>query len=171
MCITAVIAGASLLLSATGTYATIQANNAQADYAKWEAKQRTKELKINTELAKISAMERENERAREFNRSWSSSLAAIGAMGVAEHISFFQGIGPDSLNQLDSDVRAIRLGLVHEEAGMHRQIRVIGYGARVAKFNAKTQNIGAVAGFMQDAMSAYSFYNKYNTPSGGAGGG
>lgn len=167
MCITAVIAGASLLMSAVGAYSAIQANNARADFAKFEAREKTKELKINTELAKIAAMERENIRAKEFHRSWSSSLAAIGASGVAEHISFFQGIGPENINQFDQDVRAIRLGLVHEEASNYRQIGVVGYGARVAKHNARMQNIGAVAGFMQDAMSAASFYNANKTPSGG----
>lgn len=166
MCITAVIAGASLLLSAVGTYTTIAANNANASFAKWEAKQQTKQLQIDTELAKIAAMERENERAREFNRTWSSSMAAIGAMGVAEHISFFQGIGPESLDQFDADVRAIRLGFVHQDVANRQQIGVIGYKSKVAQYNARVQNIGAVAGFMQDAMSAYNFYSKYHTPSG-----
>lgn len=167
MCITAVIAGASLLLSAVGTYATIKANNSQADYAKFEAKQRTKQLKVETEMAKISAMERENIRAKEFNRSWSASMAAIGASGVAEHISFFQGIGPENMEQFDQDTRAIRLGLVNQEEANYRQIGVIGYGAQVAKYNAKMQNIGAVAGFMQDAMSAYNFYSTNKAPAKG----
>lgn len=168
MCVTAVIAGASLLLSAVGTYSTIQANNAQADFARWEAQQQTKQLKIDTELARIAAMERENERAREFNRTWSSSMAAIGAMGVAEHISFFQGIGPESLDQFDADVRAIRLGFVHHDVANQQQIGVVGYKSRLAQYNAKVQNIGAVVGFMQDAMGAYSFYSKYNAPKGGS---
>ena len=169
MCITAVIAGASLLMSAIGTYATIQSNNANAAYAKYEAKQQTKQLKVDTELAKIAAMDRENQRAKEFNRTWSSSMAAIGAMGVAEHISFFQGIGPESLDQFDADVRAIRLGFVHQDVANQNQIGVIGYRSKVASYNAKMQNINAVAGFMQDAMNAYSFYSKYSTPSGGSG--
>lgn len=164
MCITAVIAGAALLASAVGTVATIRSNNANASYQKWQAKEQTKELKEQNELARISAMQRENERAREFNRTWSSSLAAIGASGIAEHISFFQGIGPESMAAFNDDIRAIRLGLAHDTQRNERQIRVVGYGARVAGFNAVQGNVGAMAGFMQDAMSAASFYNNNRTP-------
>lgn len=164
MCITAIIAGASLLMSAVGAYSTIQSNNAQADYAKWQATEQTKQLKVDTELAKIASLERENLRAKEFNKTWSSSLAAIGAANIAEHISFFQGIAPESMNSLDQDVRAIRLGMVTDEARMHEQIGVIGYGARVQSFNAKMSNIQALAQLGQDAMSAYSFYDKFKTP-------
>lgn len=159
MCITAIIAGAALLASAVGTYSTIRANNATASYQKWQANEQTKQLKVDTELAKIAAMEREGERAREFNHSWSSSLAAIGAANIAEHLSFFQGIAPENMNTLDQDVRAIRLGLVTQEGRAFSQIGVIGYGAKVAGFNAKMSNIGAAADFVSDAMSAYSFYN------------
>jgi hypothetical protein len=167
MSITAVIAGASLLMSAVGAFSSIQGNKATAKYARWEADQTTKQIKVETELAKISAMEREGERANEFNRTWSSSMAAIGAMGVAEHISFFQGIGIESMDQFDTDVRAIRLGLATQEDAAHKQIGVVGYKSSLAQYNAKQQNVGAVAGFMQDAMNAYSFYSNYNVPGGG----
>jgi len=168
MCITAVIAGASLLMSAVGTAASVSASNAQAKYARWDAKQQVKQIKIDTEVARISAMERESQRAREFNKSWSSSMAAIGAMGVAEHISFFQGIMPDSMEQLDQDTRAIRLGMAGQDEAAFKRIGVVGYRSQLAGFNAKMENIGAVAGFMQDAMNAYSFYSNYNVPGGGS---
>lgn len=166
MCITAVIAGAALLASAVGTYATIQSNNAQANYAKWEATERTKELKENNELARISAMQKENERAREFNRTWSASLAAIGASGLGEHLSFFQGIAPENMAAFNDDIRAIRLGLASNTQQNQRQIRVIGYGSRVASYNRSMGNLGALAGFMGDAMEAFSFYNTNKTPKG-----
>jgi hypothetical protein len=171
MCVTAVIAGASLLMSAVGTVASVSANNAQAKYARWEAKEQTKQIKIETEVARISAMERESQRAREFSHSWSTSMAAIGAMGVAEHISFFQGIMPDSMEQLDRDTRAIRLGMANQQESAFKQIGVVGYRSQLAGFNAKMENVGAVAGFMQDAMNAYSFYSNYNVPGGGSKGG
>lgn len=168
MCVTAVIAGASLLFSAVGTYAQIQTNKAQNDWNQYNAREQTKELKARTELAKISSLETENARGREFQRSFSASLAAIAGSGVAEHISFFQGVAPDNMNQFASEIRAIRLNLVSEVDRNFRQIGVIKYGAQVSQFNSQMANVGAIAGFMQDAMSAASFYANMKTPSGGA---
>jgi hypothetical protein len=175
MCITLAIAAASLLIAGASTYATIQGNNAQADYAKFQAKAQTKELQVNNELMKISSLEKENERGREFSRQWGASMAAIGASGVAEHISFFQGIAPDNMDRFQDEVRAIRLNLVSETDRNTRQIGVVRYGAQVAGFNAKVANFGAIADFMQSAMSAATFYNSYKVPGKGptpsAGGG
>lgn len=160
MCVTAVIAGVSLLASAGAAYSRIQANNANSRFESWKAKERTKELKADAENATIAAMDRENARAREFNRLWSTSMAAIGASGVSEHISFFQGIGPESMRQMNTDVRAIRLGMVTERERIGSQIGVVGYGSRVAKHNARMGNIGALAQFANEAMSAASYYHK-----------
>jgi hypothetical protein len=167
MCVTAIIAGVSLLASAVGTYASIQSNNANKANAKFQADLRTKELVESTELAKIAAMQRENDRARTFSRAFSSSMAAIGASGAAEHISFFQGIGPDSDQQFLQDSRAIRLNLATERIANEREIGVVGFGSKIAGFNASMGNVGAIAGFMQDAMGAASLYAKTRVPAGG----
>jgi hypothetical protein len=166
MCITAAIAVGSLLLAAGSTYVQIQGNNANKDYQQWAAKQQTKELLVNNELMKIASLEKENERGREFTRQWGQSMAAISASGVAEHISFFQGVAPENMDRFTDEVRSIRLNLVSDYDRNTRQIGVIKYGSQVAGYNAKIANFGAVADFMQSAMSAASFYNTYKTPGG-----
>lgn len=167
MCVTAVLAGASLLMGAVNTATQIGANNANKKMVKWQSRERAKEIKEDADLRRIAAMEQENERARQFNRGFSSSMAAIGASGIAEHLSFFQGVDPDNREQLGKDTRAIRLGLVTGDVAGEREIQAGGYAARVAGFNAKMSNIGAVADFMADAMNMASSYGGNATPKGG----
>lgn len=164
MCVTAIIAGASLLASAAGTAANISANNANAKIAKWQSKERAKEIVEETELRTIAAMEQENERARVFDRSFSSSLAAIGASGLGENASFTQGMLGADLDNLDRDSRAIRLGLAVDRTSGQREIQAGRFASRVAGFNSKMSNIGAMADFAKDAMAMASAYGGTGTP-------
>ncbi len=166
MCVTAIIAGVALLTSAVGTVASIGAANANAANAQYQADVQTKQLNEQRRTAEIQALEQENERTAEFRRTRSAALAAIGASGLGEHISFFQGIDPSQQEAYLRDVRAVRLNLVQKKSSIADEITVAGYSAQIAKANASAQKIGAVANFAQTAMSVANFYNTNKTPGG-----
>lgn len=169
MCVTAIIAGVSLLSSAVGTVSSIQSANANAANARYQADLETKQLNEQRRTAEIQALEQENERAAEFRRQKSANFAALGASGLGEHISFFQGMEPASQEAYLKDVRNVRLNLVQRKASIADQIEVAGYGAKVAKSNAGAAKLGAVTGFLTDAAGAANFYQTNKTPSKKAG--
>ncbi len=172
MCISAaVMAGAALLsagVSAAGSISTANANKANTKYQNAVADKQRRE---RMQLEQLAAMEEENTRFDDFERMRSASLAAIGASGLAENISFFQAIDPEQQEALKRDVRNVRLGLTSEQAGIADQIRVGAYGVKIAEANAGAAKIGAVADFASAAMSAANFYQQYRPAKAPAGGG
>lgn len=165
MCITAIIAGASLLMSAVGTVSSIQANNAQADQQRAVELFKRKQLSEQATMESLDAGSRELARYDTYERQRSASLAAIGGSGLGDHISFFQGIEPSNKDRLNDDIRAIRLNLVHTESQIADGITISEYASDLAGFNAKMSNLGAVANFASDVMGAYSFYSTNKIPS------
>lgn len=169
MCVTAIIAGASLLMSAVGTYSSMQAANAQADQARAVELFKRKQLSEQATMESLDAGSRELSRMEGYERQRSASLAAIGASGLGDHISFFQGIEPSNKDKLNDDIRAIRLNLVHTESQLADGITVSEYTSSLAGFNAQQSKIGAMAGFAGDVMGAYSFYNTNSVGRSGGG--
>ena len=165
MCVSAaVIAGVALLGSAVSTVSNISsanANNANAQFAK-DLKE--KQLRERRQLEELSAIETENARRNEFAQMRSASLAALGASGVGENISFFQAVDPEQQAALARDVRNVRLGFVSESSSIADQIRVGAYDAQISAFNSKMQKVGAVGDFVQSAASAANFYSTNKTP-------
>lgn len=171
MCISAaIIAGATLLASGVAAYSTMSTASANAGLAKYENALRTKQLREKRDIERLAAIEKENLRTMDFARTRSSQLAAIGASGLGENISFFQGIDPDQQQAYLRDIRNVRLGLTATEASIADEIQVGAFGVRIAKFNAGAQKIGALADFAKTAMQAATFYNTYRTPSPAGGG-
>lgn len=160
MCVTAIIAGASLLASAVGTYASIQANNAQADQQRAMEQMRRKQLAEESMMNKLAAGRQEIARMETYELQRSSNLAAIGASGLGDHISFFQGIEPTNREAMEQDVRAIRLNLYQRESQVADSIQMSGYASDMAGYNARMSNIGAMAQFASSVAETYSFYRQ-----------
>lgn len=165
MCISAAIIAASTVLAAgVGAYSSIQSANANARAAKYESAVRTKQLRERRSIERLAALEAENERSSEFSRLRSAAFAAIGASGLGENISFFQGTDPEQKRAFLRDVRNIRLGFEQSRSTIADEIQVSAFGVRMAKANAGIAKIGAIADFARTAMSAASFYSSVATP-------
>ncbi len=158
MCVTAVLAGAALLASAVGTYSSMQASKAQAEQAQAMERLRRKQLAETGAMERIAASQREIGRMNAYETQRSSNLAAIGASGLGDHISFFQGIEPSNRDNLEQDIRAIRLNLTQKESQIADGIEVSEYAGQMAGYNARMSNIGALANFAGDVANVYSFY-------------
>lgn len=164
MCVTAILAGAALVASAVGTYASIKSSNAQADQTKYLEQIKRKQLSEQAEMNRLEAGRAELERSNQYAQERSSALAAIGASGLGDHISFFQGLDPANLDAFHDEVRAVRLNLTHQESQIRDGISVSGYASKMAGFNSKMSNIGSLANFAGDVVSTFQFYNTYKTP-------
>lgn len=169
MCVSAaIIAGASIIMSAAGAYSKIQGANANARMAAYENAVRTKQLNEKRGMERLAAIEKENIRSADFERTRSTQFAAIGASGVGEHISFFQGLDPEQRKAFFRDIRNVRLGMTATEASIADEIQVGAYGVRVARFNASLTKVGAVIDFAKAAMQAASFAGAFGTPGAGS---
>jgi hypothetical protein len=164
MCVTAIIAIASVAIGAVGTVASISAANANKRAAQFEADMKVKQLFREREGERIRALQTENVRADAFNQARSSAMAAIGASGLGEHISFFQAIDPEAKKAFLRDVSTVRLNMTAKRASITDEIGVTEFKKDIAVFNSKISKVGAIADFMQTAMGAASFYNANATP-------
>jgi len=144
--------------------ASVKSANANAANAAYQFRVQAKQADEQRRSIEIQALQQENARTEEFARARSSALAAIGASGIGEHISFFQGIDPDQQDAWLRDVRNVRLNLTQQRVSLADQVQVAEFGARMGKFNAHVQKVGAVVDFVNTAMSAASFYGNNKTP-------
>ena len=163
MCVTAAIAAVSVAASAMGLFSSIQSANAAKDRGRYLAQVEAKQAQESYDNAKLQALQQEVGRTEQFNRERSSALAAIGSSGQAQHLSFAQGIDPANQENLDRDIRSIRLNLIGEGARYRDERRTAGYNYQMAGFNAKMQKIGAVGGFIKDTIGAASYYQRNST--------
>lgn len=166
MCITALIAAGSLLMSGVGAISSINAANANRDAEIYKARIQQQQAEEQRRIVEIQAFQQESARSSEFERARSAALAAIGASGLGEHISFFNAIDPEAQKNFLQDVRNIRLNMVQQRKTLADQIQVAEYSKEIARANASASKIGAIANFAQTAMSAYSFYNANKAPGG-----
>lgn len=170
MCVTAIIAaGVAVAAAAASAYASISSANANKRNAKYQAAMEQKQIYRQREQQRIVAADAENGRQDQFDQARSSAMAAIGASGLGEHISFFQSIDPTSKQAFLKDVRSIRLGMVANNASLADQVGVSEMTKRTAVYNAGMSKVGAVANFIQTAMSAASFAHSFSTPAPAAG--
>lgn len=158
MCVTAIIAGVALVASAVGTYSSIQSANAQAEQERYVQRMQRKQLSEQAEMNRLAAGQREIARGNQYAAERSTALAAIGASGLGDHISFFQGLDPSNADQFSDEIRAIRLNMTAENSQLADSIQVSEYASKMAGFNAKQTKIGAVASFVGDAMETAMFY-------------
>jgi len=165
MCATAlVLAAVAVVASAAGTYASVQAANGQKASAMYERDIRRKQMDEARRTAEIQALDAENERTAEFNRLRSSAIASIGASGLGEHLSFFQGIDPEAQSAYLKDVRSIRLNMVEKKSTIADEVNVADYGYKIAKSNSSLSKLGAFADFAKTAASAFTMYSDTATP-------
>lgn len=166
MCVTAiVIASVAAVASAgVGAYTSIQSANANANAARYKYAMETKAAYEQREMARIEAAQAEIGRTEEFEQARSAALAAIGASGLGEHISFFQAIDPKAQSAFLRDVRSIRLNLTQKETSIADQVQVAGFEKDINLFNTKLTKIGAIADFITTSMQAASFYAMNSTP-------
>lgn len=169
MCVTLALAATSVALAGVGAYASIQSANGQRDAERFRLETESRRLREQGEMERIAAAQQEAAKSDEFMASRSAALAAIGASGIGDHISFFQAIDPESKRAFARDVQSIRLNLAQDENDISTQIRVNDFGKQMASFNARMSKVGAVLDFAQTAMNAVSFYSQMATGSPGAG--
>lgn len=174
MCATLLIAAAGVMAAGAlgGMVASISSANANKKAADYEALMETRQLYRQQEQQHIAALQKENARADEYNQGRSSALAAIGAAGLGEHISFFQSADPEARKRYLQDVGTIRLNLDADRSNVTDQVGVTEYKRRIGGYNAQMSKVGAVADFVKTAMQAATMMGSYGTPSpAGAGGG
>lgn len=164
MCVSAaVIAAVTVVTSAVSMGSSIASANANKRSARYTGELERKQMNERAKIERLAAMEAENARRADFAATRSRALAAIGASGLSDNISYFQGIAGDEQDQFLRDVRNIRLGMVQDEANLRDGLAASRYGVKIAGFNAKQTKIGAVAQFAKAAMSAASFYGDAQT--------
>lgn len=160
MCISAtVIAAASLAAAAAGTAVSIDGAIKQAGYQQIQLAEQQKQMRMQREQERLSAMEAEVARLDEFNRQRSANLAALAASGIGQHMSFLQGIAPAEDRALNYDLRNIRIGLLGNENRIASDIRVNRLESRVAKSNKSRAIVGSLVDFAGSAVKAGSYYN------------
>jgi hypothetical protein len=161
MCISAaIVAGGMILASGVQMVTSMHTAEVNKDLAVYEGKVRHKQARERRSLEKLKAIETENLRSAEFARARSSAMAAIGASGLGENISFFQGIDPEQQKAFLKDIRNVRLNLTAEQASIRDEINLIGVRTSVARVTATTSKISAMASFASDVMSAANYYTK-----------
>lgn len=164
MCVTAIIAAATVVAAGVGAAASISAANARKKQSAYEVQMRNRQAYRERELSRIASLERENGRAEEFHRARSAALAAIGASGLGEHISFFQSIDPEAQKAYLRDVRRVRLNMAQTESSIADQVKVSEYRGEIERHNANMSKVTAISDFIQTAMSAANFYVTNSTP-------
>lgn len=165
MCVTAIIAaGIAIGTAAAGAYSSIQSANANKDAARYEAAIKEKELYQEREQQRLAALQQENAKAAEFNQARSSAFAAIGASGLGENLSFFQGADPEQQRAFLRDVQTIRLNMSAKQASIADEVGLTEERKRIGVFNANMSKVGAVTDFIKTAMGAVSYYGAYATP-------
>lgn len=170
MCVTALVAaGAAIAAKGVSTVASISSAKGNKKAALYKAKLEQKQIEEQRRTAQIQAMDTENQRAAAYEQAKASSLAAIGAAGIGEHMSFIQGMDPNQRKQLARDVMNTRLNLAQTESSLADQVGVTEASKSMAKFNAKMQTIGAAADFVQTVGETVAMVNRGGTPKSGGG--
>lgn len=164
MCITLALAAASVAIGAVGAISGIGAANANKKAQIQQLQLQSRQLQQQATMELIAANNEETAKSTAFEADRSASLAAIGASGVGENISFFQGLDPANKEVFRRDVSNLRLNLGAKQSSISDQIGVNDVGIKIAKIQATASKVGAVTDFMQTAMSAASFFGKYKTP-------
>ena len=161
MCISAaVIAGASLLATAVGTFAQIDNAQYNKGMQLLQLEEQRKQLNEQREAERLRSLEAEAARLHEFNQLREANLAAIAGSGVGQNISFLQGGEEADAKALRRDLANIRLGFLGESSRISSQIKVNRIEGQVVKANAKAQIIGAGVNFVSSAASIGQYYNK-----------
>lgn len=149
-------AGGAIGAAGLGMYASIQSANANAKAAKYEALMQEKQLYRQREQQRIASAQAEVARSTKFEQSRSAALAAIGASGLGEHISFFQAADPTARKNYLRDVQTIRLNMTAQNASIADQVGVTEFKKDINVFNQQMAKVGAVADFIQTSMQAVS---------------
>lgn len=162
MCISAAIVAGGMLLSAGVSYVS-SISRAKSNYAlaKYEQDVSRKELRDQANLSRLEAIDSENARTREFQAVRSRMLAAVGAQGIGENITFFGGADLEQRKAFLKDVANIRLGLVADQAQTRTGIELAGVRQQVAKSNMKNEIVGATGQFIGDVANSFAFYTTY----------
>jgi hypothetical protein len=168
MCASLAIMAAGLAVSsaAGSAFMSIRSAEAQKKQAQWEAQIREKELINQRETARVQTLQKEVDRSDTFNRSRSAAMAALGASGLGEHISFFNSIDPEAQKSYLRDVRALRLNLAQQDSTIADQVKVSEFGSKIAGFNSQMSKIGAIADFVKTAAQAAGMYGETAVPKG-----
>lgn len=168
MCISAaIIAGASLALSAASAVATIDNANYQQGMLELQAAEQRDQMRAEQEGERIKAMEAESARLREYNELRGANLLFLAGSGIGQSMSFTQGIEQANLRELNRDLANIRLNKLGGESRFANQIRVNKTQVQIGKTQSKSAKFGAALNFAGDALGSADTYNKYQTPSGG----
>lgn len=161
MCISAaVIAGASLVVGAAGTIASIDNANYQAGMMELQLAEQRDQMREQRELEKLAAKEAELARLREFSENREANLLALAASGVGQSMSFMQGREVADRKALEHDLSNIRLGDAVGSKRFADQIRVNRLQGQVAQTQKKSAVFGSLLDFAGDAVGAASYYGK-----------
>lgn len=165
MCDPAGVMAAVGIGSATGQLgASWQKANADKANTQYQAKMQLRALYRQREADRLAALQQENGKAEEYEQSRSAALAAIGASGLGEHLSFFQSIDPNAKTAFLRDVSTIRLNMTASRATTADQVGVTEMKKRIGMFNSTMSKVGAVSDFIQTAMQAASMGAGAGTP-------
>jgi hypothetical protein len=164
MCISLALAATSVVIGAASAGMSMVTANANRDAETFRLKQQSRQLREQSEVERIAADQQEAVKFGEFESMRSAALAAIGASGVGEHISFFQGADPEQRRAFGRDVSSLRLNLGETQSRIGDQIKINDLGGSMARYNAKATKIGAMGDFLQTSMDAANFYTKVRTP-------
>lgn len=165
MCISlGVLAIGSLVTSAASTVMGISGANANAAAQQEMLDLQRKQMRDQMEMQVLQAQEAAIQRTEEYRRQRAANLAAMAASGVAQNMSFLQGIMPAEERALRTDLANIRLGFLGNQNRMVEEIRVNRLNSAVTETNRKTAIAGSLINFAGSAMQIGNFYQTYKTP-------
>jgi hypothetical protein len=134
--------------------------------AKAEAQIEQAQLKTEIENERIKAMSETNNRLEQFRKDEASNRAALSALGVADNISYIQGIAPANRRVVARDVRSIQFNAGQEIGRKKYEIAVAGYRAkansRTAYMQAASDSIGAIGSSWVNRSGANQRYTPVN---------
>lgn len=171
MCVTLAVIGIASALGGLGaSYIGMQNQKAAADFqakaAAYQETMRQQQLQREADQAKLAAAQTESVKTDDFMRRRSAALAAIGASGLGEDISFFQGIDPEQQRAILRDVSTTRLNLAGNLANIADQIQISGFRTDIARYNAESSKVAATMQFAGKVMETVNSIATY--ASGGA---
>jgi len=144
MCISAAVAaGIAATATVAGTVVSIGATKANAAQQKLVLDMERKQLQEAREVARAQAVEVENERVAEYERSRAANLATLAATGTRSE-SFLQGIDKASRQALALDLANIRTGALESDIAAQRGIRVNRMSRQAVSISSSLQQAGAV---------------------------
>lgn len=168
MCISAaVIAGASLAVSAVGTVASIDNANYQAKMQQFQLEEQQSQLRQQMEMQRLQGMEAEAARLEEFRRQRAANMAVLAGDGMGQNMSFLQGIDKAEQRALRYDLANIRIGDLQGRNRLSSDIRVNRIAGQVNRANRSAALTGALIDFAGSAVKAGNYYGNNRTPGGG----